>query len=300
MDPPAFVGKLLEEQDGKATGWFHSRRGDVMNDAAWWACVVPGQKQLAIVLCLAGIHCGVADRGQDRFFVSDAIRIRYRLSGQGAPVVLVHGFGETLERWETAGVVQRLSRHYQVITMDVRGHGRSTKPHDPTSYGPQLAADVVHLLRHLGVARAHIVGYSMGALVALDVGVLHHEHALSVVLGGAGWTPPEALEEFERQAAAMQQGKLPARGGDDPQALAALLRGFRVVSEEDLRRISVPMAAVIGGADRFLPDVRRLSRVLPRVEVVVIPEATHATAMDHPMFARAILAFLQKQQVRRR
>ena len=213
-------------------------------------------------------------------------------------MILIHGFGETLERWEAAGLVRVLSPHFQVITIDVRGHGRSGKPHDPASYGAQLAADLVHLIRDRGLAKAHIVGYSMGALVALDFAVLHEEHALSVVLGGAGWIPPEAVTEFRQQAAALEQGKLPAREGDDPQALAALLRGFRVVSEEELRQISVPMAAVIGGDDRFLPNVRRLSRVLPGVEVVIIPQANHATAVAQPMFATEVLSFLQRQQVR--
>ena len=230
--------------------------------------------------------------GQDHFFDSDGIRIRYRLSGEGPPVVLIHGFGETLERWESAGVVRVLSPHFQVITVDVRGHGRSGKPHERQSYGEQLAADVVRLLRHRGQAKAHIVGYSMGALVALNFAVRHHEHALSIVLGGAGWNPPDAFDEFEQLAGAIEQGKHPARDGDDPHALAALLRGFRVLSEQDLRRISV-----IGGNDRFLPNVRRLSRVLPSVEVLIIPEATHATAMDEPRFATAVLTFLRKQQV---
>lgn len=143
---------------------------------------------LAVCVCLA---CGqvTVDRGtQDRFFDSNGVRIRYRVWGQGQPVVLIHGFGESLENWDQRGVVRTLSAHFQVIAMDVRGHGRSDKPHDPKSYGAELSGDVVRLLRHLGVTKAHVVGYSMGALVALDCAALHQEHALSVVLGGQGGT----------------------------------------------------------------------------------------------------------------
>jgi pimeloyl-ACP methyl ester carboxylesterase len=179
--------------------------------------------------------------------------------------------------------------------MDVRAHGRSGKPHGRESYGAELAADVVRLLRHSGATKAHIVGYSMGALVALDFAVLHQEYALSVVLGGAGWNPPETLDSLRQQAEAFEQRRVPVRDGDDAEAPAALLRGLRVLSEEDVRRINVPMAALIGADDRFMLNVRRLSRVHPGVQAVVIPEANHATAIRHPKFVEGLVAFLLKQ-----
>jgi pimeloyl-ACP methyl ester carboxylesterase len=192
-------------------------------------------------------------------------------------------------------VVSALSPHFQVITFDVRGHGRSDKPRDPESYGTELAADVDRLLRHLNLPKAHIVGYSMGALVALDFAILHQEHALSVVLGGAGWNPPEALGEFRKQAEAFEQGRIPTQNADEARALAALLRGLRGLSEQEVRRINVPMAAVIGSNDRFMPNVRRLARALPHMKVSVINGADHATALSHPEFSSALLAFLRRQ-----
>lgn len=152
--------------------------------------------------CLVSVQCALGQSAQDRFLDSNGVRIRYQVWGQGSPVVLIHGFGETLEIWHRADVVRVLSRHFQVIAIDVRGHGRSSKPHDQKSYGAELSADVVRLLRHLGNSKAHIVGYSMGALVALDFAVIHQEHALSVVLGGAGWNPAETLDDFRQQAEA--------------------------------------------------------------------------------------------------
>jgi pimeloyl-ACP methyl ester carboxylesterase len=62
-----------------------------------------------------------------------------------------------------------------------------------------------------------------------------------------------------------------------------------------VRRITVPMAAVIGSNDRFMPNVRRLTRVLPHMKVVVINGADHATALSHPEFSSALLAFLRQQ-----
>lgn len=251
---------------------------------------------VAVWACLA---CGQAELSQsteDRFFDSDGIRIRYQVWGKGPPVILIHGFGESLESWHRAGVVRALSPHFQVIALDVRGHGRSGKPHNKESYGAELSGDVVRLLRHLGITKTHIVGYSMGALVALDFAVLHQEHALSVVLGGAGLNPPETLDDFRQQAEAFEQGKVPGRDGDDAKALAAMLRGLRVLSEEDVRRIRVPMAALIGANDRFMANVRRLSRVLPGTQVTEIPGVDHAAAPGHPKFAEALLAFLLKQK----
>ncbi len=251
--------------------------------AALWVCLACGQATL--------------DQGaQDRFFDSDGVRIRYRVWGEGPPVVLIHGFGESLESWHQRGVVRVLSPHFRVIALDVRGHGRSGKPHDPQSYGAALSGDVARLLRHLGTAKAHVVGYSMGALVALDFAVLHQEQARSVVLGGAGWNPPESLDDFRRQAEAFKQGQAPVRDGDDAKALAALSRGLRVWGEEDVRRIRVPMAALVGADDRFLANVRRLSGVLPGTQVTVISGADHATAPGHPKFGEALLAFLLKQE----
>jgi pimeloyl-ACP methyl ester carboxylesterase len=252
-----------------------------------------------LVAVLACLSCGQAQLDEsthDRFFDSNGVRIRYQVWGQGRPVILIHGFGETLESWQRGGVVRTLSPHFQVIAMDLRGHGRSGKPHDQKSYGAELAGDLVRLLRHLGTTKAHIVGYSMGALVALDLAVLHQEHAFSIVLGGAGWNPPETLDEFRQQAEVFEQGRVPGRDGDDPKALAAMLRGLRVLSEEDVRRIRVPMAALIGADDRFLANVQRLSRVHPGMQVTVIPDVDHAAAPGHPKFGEALLAFLLKQK----
>jgi surfactin synthase thioesterase subunit len=251
---------------------------------------------VGVCACLAWAQGDMGQSSKDRFFDSNGVRIRYQVWGQGQPVILIHSFGESLESWQRGGVVRALSPHFQVIALDVRGHGHSSKPHDQKSYGAELPGDVVRLLRHLGVTKAHIVGYSMGALVALDFAVLHQQHALSVVLGGAGWNPPETLDDFRQQAEAFELGKVPSREGDDAKALAALLRGLRVLSEEEVRRIHVPMAALIGADDRFMSNVQRLSRVRLGMEVTVILGVDHAAAPADPKFSDALLAFLLKQK----
>jgi len=101
---------------------------------------------------------------QDKFFDSNGVRIRYVEQGNGDAIVLVHGFGVTLERWIASGVLPNLARDYRVIAFDVRGHGKSGKPPDLNAYGREIDLDAIRLLDHLRIQRAHIIGHSMGAL----------------------------------------------------------------------------------------------------------------------------------------
>jgi pimeloyl-ACP methyl ester carboxylesterase len=135
----------------------------------------------------------------------------------------------------------------------------------------------------------------MGALVALDVAVSSPDRVLSVVLGGTGVHSPAARGDFERQADLLERDG-PSEGRETAIALAALLRSLRILDDQDVRRLRVPVAALIGAQDRFMPSVQRLSRLLPSTEVAVIPGANHATAPEHPKFAEALLAFLLKQR----
>ncbi|HSJ15781.1 MAG TPA: alpha/beta hydrolase [Longimicrobiales bacterium] len=123
-----------------------------------------------------------------RTFESDGVRLRYIAEGSGHPVVLVHGFASSLEHnWHDTGVIDLLTRAgFQVIAYDARGHGRSDKPHDPTRYGAEDVRDIIRLLDHLGLERAHLVGYSRGAMLAHHAREWHPERLRTVTLGGYG------------------------------------------------------------------------------------------------------------------
>ncbi len=90
---------------------------------------------------------------------------------------------------ESPRVFQRLSRRYRVIALDNRGHGKSDKPYDPAQYGLELVDDVVRLMDHLGIAKAHVVGYSLGGFITLKLALRHPERLLSAAPCGAGWSP---------------------------------------------------------------------------------------------------------------
>ena len=105
------------------------------------------------------------------FFDSAGIKIHYSDVGAGEAIVLVHGFASTVEHnWGGTGWIAALSEKYRVIAVDVRGHGLSDKPHEPGSYRyASMGADVTRLMDHLGIERALLMGYSMGASIAIEL-----------------------------------------------------------------------------------------------------------------------------------
>jgi len=105
-------------------------------------------------------------------FVNDNVRLHYEVHGSGRPVVLLHGGTVSFEyNWAALGWVQRLNGvGLQVIGLDFRGHGKSAKPHEAAAYGTaKLAGDVTALLDQLQLERASVLGYSIGAAVALHL-----------------------------------------------------------------------------------------------------------------------------------
>jgi pimeloyl-ACP methyl ester carboxylesterase len=102
----------------------------------------------------------------DFFFDSRGVNIHYSVEGKGEPVILIHGFGTSIQlNWGTPGIIKALADQYQVIALDNRGHGQSDKPHAPSAYGSEMANDVIRLMDHLDIRKAHIIGYSMGGVI---------------------------------------------------------------------------------------------------------------------------------------
>src|SRR5687767_15956122 len=122
-------------------------------------------------------------------FQNDGVDIAYLDEGEGEPVVLVHGFASTKEvNWLNPGWITTLTRAgRRAIALDNRGHGASTKLYDPAAYHSAIMAeDVRALLDHLRIARADVMGYSMGARIAAYFALAHPTRVRSVVLGGLG------------------------------------------------------------------------------------------------------------------
>src|SRR5262249_18139552 len=97
-------------------------------------------------------------------------RIYYQSEGTGPPLVLQHGFSQSIEDWYECGYVDALKHDYRLILVDARGHGSSDKPHDPAAYGlDKRAGDVVAVLDAIGISRAHFWGYSMGSWIGFGM-----------------------------------------------------------------------------------------------------------------------------------
>src|ERR1700704_6041910 len=110
-------------------------------------------------------------------------------SGEGRPMLLVHGFASNRkENWQRLGWYGALERkRIRTLALDCRGHGESAKPHDPAAYGrAAMAGDILALMDHAGVERAHLMGYSMGARLALAAALTAPQRFATLTIGGIG------------------------------------------------------------------------------------------------------------------
>jgi pimeloyl-ACP methyl ester carboxylesterase len=209
--------------------------------------------RLLLLILLSCLACSAA--AEERFFDAGGVRIRYLDTGAGVPVVLVHGFTANIERaWIETGMVENLARDYRVIALDLRGHGKSDKPHEAAAYDA-LAFDVVRLMDHLRIDRAHAVGYSLGGIILAKLLTTHPQRFLSAVLGGAAYRR--------------------SQGADADQAADAAAREIEAGIYRALVR--VPSLAVVGEADPALPRVKAMVKRWPGLALEVVPGATHPT-----------------------
>ena len=282
---------------------------------------------LAVALLL---WAGVAPaQPEDRFFDSGGVRIRYVATGKGPAVVLVHGFTGTIERsWVNTGVLAELARDHRVLALDLRGHGHSDKPHQPRAYD-EIALDVIRLLDHLQIRKAHVVGYSLGGIIVLKLLTTHPERFERAVIGGAAYRRARgegADAATEAAAREIESGvyralivstaptdepppteeAIRARSREiaasaDVRAHAALMRARRalLVSDAEIANVRVPTLAVVGTADPALPRIQAMAKRWPGLEVEVVPGATHPTVHERglprrPEFARAIRRWIAK------
>jgi pimeloyl-ACP methyl ester carboxylesterase len=263
---------------------------------------------------------------EDQFFESNGVKIRYVVEGKGEPVLLIHGFTASVEmNWGMPGIIKELSKDHQVIALDNRGHGKSDKPHDPKKYGQEMAEDAVRLLDHLKIPKAHIVGYSMGAIITAKLLATHPDRFLTATLGGHGGIREGGDTSFyEKMAESLEQGKglglLIARltppgkpkptdaeikamnamilSVNDPKALAAVARGLKdlAVSWEKLETNKIPTLAIIGDLDPLKEGVDALKGRMANLTIVVVKDADHVSAFGKPEFIDTLKKFLAEHQ----
>lgn len=268
-------------------------------------------------------------------FDSDGVKIHYIVEGKGEPVVLIHGFAADIQtNWGWPGVLKALAKDYQVIALDLRGHGRSGKPHEAKLYGKNMAEDVVRLLDHLKIKRAHIVGYSMGGGIALELLMHHPDRILTATIGGFGISTAQREKDMVNELAdSLAQGKgfgpllraitPPGQAKptdeqikfsntmllafNDAKALAACMRGFKEETDldakdiiKDLKKGNRPILAIVGENDPFKPGVDELKKEVPDTELVVVKNGDHVSTMMSPEFLKSVQKFLREYKRERR
>ena len=238
---------------------------------------------MTLMLLSTAVKTFAVDAPMAGSFDAKGVRIHYLTQGAGEPVVLIHGLhASAATNWKLPGIVDRLAKQQGVIALDLPGHGQSDKPEREEAYGVQMAEDVALLLDHLQIKRAHIVGYSLGGMVALKFITLHPERAISGTLGGMGW-----LREGSRLQDVWE--KLPSREGSRTPAVCVHSVGQLAVTEETLVAIKIPMTVIVGDRDPVKKlYVAPLQNVRKDWPVIEIEGAGHINAILKPQFAEAI------------
>jgi pimeloyl-ACP methyl ester carboxylesterase len=246
-------------------------------------------------------------------FKHDGVEIAFLDEGEGEPIVLVHGFASNKEvNWVTPGWVTTLTRAgRRAIALDNRGHGASAKLYDPTAYHSAIMAeDVRALLDHLGLPRADIIGYSMGARITAFLALAHPDRVRAAVLGGLGFRLIEGVGLPDAIADALEAPSLAdvsdptaymfrafaEQTKSDLHALAACMRGSRqTLSRGEVARVAVPLLVAVGEKDPIAGSPQALAALIPGAKALVIPGRDHMLAVGDRVFKSTVLGFLAQR-----
>jgi pimeloyl-ACP methyl ester carboxylesterase len=247
-------------------------------------------------------------------FFSDGVRLAFidvpPEGGAGEPILLIHGFASNhAVNWLHPQWVKLLTgAGRRVVALDNRGHGESEKLTDPAAYhSATMAGDARRLLDHLGIERADVMGYSMGARITACLALAHPERVRAALLGGLGIHLVEGVGLPLGIADAMEAPSLESltdpmqrmfrafadQTGADKRALAACIRGSRqVLTREEVGRITAPTLISVGTRDSVAGSAHDLAALMPNARVLDIPGREHNPAVGDKVHKEGVLAFL--------
>ena len=242
----------------------------------------------ALALVLSPV--AAADPTHGYLVASDGVKIHYMVEGSGTPVVLIHGYTGSAEgNWFANGVAEALAKNHRVIAIDIRGHGASDKPTDPSSYGVHLWRDVLELMDHLDIDKAHVHGYSMGGSITTQLLIHAPDRFITASYGGSGVrevdpeqlakVPPDEEGSDPREAEALDT--LRASPTREDAALGMVVGSWReaFAGQIDLTQIRIPVLAINGELDSPNAKTHRMERELADFRSVVLPGKSHLTAI---------------------
>jgi pimeloyl-ACP methyl ester carboxylesterase len=223
----------------------------------------------------------------------NGVHMYYEISGEGRPLVLLHGGMLSIDL-NFAGLIPTLARKHRVIGVEMQGHGR-TADIDREITPAALASDIIGLLDHLGIERAHVLGHSMGAAVALELAVNHPDRVLRVVPISASVRPDGMHEDLADPSRFATSDRLPTQQDfaefsaeykrlsphpehfDDFLArLSASNADLEGWSDEQLAAITAPVLIVQGDRDFTTNQHAALmQQLIPRSQLAILPDTTH-------------------------
>lgn len=228
----------------------------------------------------------------------------------GRPMILVHGFtSNRQEGWARLGWYGAFERkRIRSVALDNRGHGESAKPHEPEAYSRDaMSNDILNLMDHLGIERAHIMGYSMGSRLAIAAAMKAPKRFATLTVGGVGDKMFEARVPGNPMAEAMEAADIESikepmlksfrqfadEQGEDRLALAALTRNRGAeFTREELATVTVPTLVVAGSRDELAGNPDVLAKVFPDGRAVTLPGCDHFSAIPHALYKATVFDFL--------
>jgi pimeloyl-ACP methyl ester carboxylesterase len=235
----------------------------------------------------------------------DGTKIYYEVTGTGSPVILIHGFIVNSESWKKTMLLNDLlNEGYQVITLDLRGNGKSDKPHTEAAYiNDAEAKDIMKLADVLKLKKYSVVGYSRGAIIASRVLVLD-KRLVGCVIGGMGsdFTNPEwhrrilFYEELsgKKEVKALEGLiKYIQDTGLDREALALMQFGQPSTSKDEFSAVKKHVLVICGTEDDDNGSAKALSEMIPHSIFATVP-GNHNNASHSKEFSEEVLKYLHK------
>ena len=233
----------------------------------------------------------------------NGVKIWYAVFGSGEPLIMLHGGLGNSNYW--GNQVPELAKHYKVIVMDSRGHGRSTRNEEPYGYD-LMASDVVGLLDFLKIDKTALVGWSDGAILGLDIAI-HHPERLTKLFAFAANTNPDEVKDvsksdvfnayIERAGKEYEQlSATPTEFGPFVDQIAKMWATQPNWTADDMKKITVPTWIVDGDRDEAIKreNTEFMADNIPGAGLLILPNVSHFAFLQDPkQFTDAVLHFME-------